>query len=86
MIKISKTIFTLILAVSLTSCANKQQTGTFLGGVLGGVAGSNVGAGQGRTAAIIGGTFIGSLFGSSIGSSLDKADQMYMYRAQNSAY
>lgn len=84
--KITHTLFMIIITISLTACANKQQTGTFLGGALGGVVGSNVGAGQGRTAAIIGGTFLGSLFGSSIGSSLDKADQMYMYRAQNSAY
>lgn len=80
----------LITSIALSACQmespNKEQTGTVLGGVIGGVLGSNVGEGKGQTAAIIGGTMLGAYFGNSIGTSLDRADQTYMHRAQNTAY
>ena len=77
----------LVSASLLVGCqANKQQVGTMSGGVIGGILGSNVGSGSGRTAAIIGATMLGAYVGSSIGESLDKADLMYMSRAQRHAY
>ena len=84
-----KIIILPLIAVMVTACSNspnKQQGNTFLGGILGGILGSNVGAGQGRTAAIIGGTMLGAYFGNSVGRSLDRADEMYMQRAQNYAF
>jgi surface antigen len=87
---LNKLFLVTLLTFSLSACSmqstNKEQKGTLLGGLLGGVLGSNIGEGKGQTAAIIGGTLLGSYFGNSIGKSLDKADQAYMYRAQNTAY
>jgi len=77
----------LVSASLLVGCqASKQNVGAMSGSVIGGILGSNVGEGSGRTAAIIGATMLGAYVGSSIGESLDRADYMYMGRAQQRAY
>ena len=74
--------------------ANKTTFGGLLGGVAGGAAGAalfggrNGPIGKGSTTQIagaVGGTLLGALIGTSVGTSLDRADQMYLSRAQAQA-
>ncbi len=66
--------FAASLAMPVSGCVTKQQTGAVMGGVLGGVLGSNVGRGQGRTAAIVAGTLLGAYVGSEMGRYMDEND------------
>ncbi|MEX2311745.1 MAG: RT0821/Lpp0805 family surface protein [Rhodospirillales bacterium] len=74
-----------MLSGCVTDQGNKQVMGSLLGAGLGGFAGSKIGGGKGQLAATAAGVVLGGLFGNSVGQSLDKADQAYAYRAQNSA-
>lgn len=65
---------------------SKQNIGLASGAVIGGVLGSQVGGGSGQLWATGAGALLGSLAGSSIGQSLDRADQMYMQRATQTAH
>jgi surface antigen len=69
-----------------SSMGTKQTLGGLGGAVLGGLAGSQVGKGSGRLVAVGAGTLLGALVGSEVGKSLDKADMMYMERANSSAH
>jgi surface antigen len=64
----------------------KQTAGGLGGAVLGGLAGSQIGGGSGRLVAVGAGTLLGALVGSEVGKSLDRADMMYMERANSQAY
>ncbi len=80
----------LVLAVSLTACADsqygqKQQVGAVLGGVAGGLLGSKVGGGSGKLAATAIGSVLGVFLGSEVGKSLDKADQTYASQTHQKA-
>lgn len=84
-----KFIAILVLTFGLAACANsgtgtKQQVGTAAGGVLGGLAGAQFGSGAGQVAAAAIGTLIGTLVGSSAGGSLDRADQLFEQRRDQS--
>lgn len=77
----------------MAACANthngvgsKESAGTLGGAVLGGLAGAQFGKGKGQLIAVGIGTLAGAYFGSEIGKSLDKADMMYMERAEQQAY
>ncbi len=82
----------LIAASLLAGCADyqgvgpKQGFGTLSGAAAGGLLGAQAGKGSGNLAMTAFGTLAGALIGSGIGSSLDKADQMYMGRAQSQAF
>lgn len=79
----------LVMPFFLAGCeqgaGNKQRLGTGVGAVLGGVAGSQLGSGSGRLWATGAGTLLGALAGSEIGKSLDRADRVYMARANDQA-
>lgn len=89
-----KTVITaaLIAAMGIAGCqtlegrGTKETVGGVGGAVLGGLAGSQVGSGSGRLWATGAGVLLGALLGSEIGSSLDKADKMYLARANEQAY
>ncbi len=80
----------LVAALGLGACQqatfNKENVGMASGAVIGGILGSKVGKGSGQLWATGAGALLGSVMGSSIGASLDRADQMYMQRATQSAY
>ncbi|MEQ9557626.1 MAG: RT0821/Lpp0805 family surface protein [Rhodospirillales bacterium] len=63
----------------------KQGAGTLLGAGLGGLVGSKIGGGRGQLAAVAAGALLGGFMGNEVGASLDRADQMYQQRAQNTA-
>lgn len=67
------------------STGMKQGAGTLLGAGLGGLVGSKVGGGRGQLAAVAAGALLGGFMGNEVGASLDRADQMYLQRAQNTA-
>lgn len=74
-----------MLSGCVTDQGNKQLAGSVLGAGLGGWAGSKVGNGKGQLAATAAGVVIGGLLGNSVGQSLDRADQAYAAKAENSA-
>lgn len=84
--KVLSAFFALLL---ITGCQqgqlSKQDVGTGAGAILGGIAGSQIGSGSGQLWATGAGTLIGALAGSEIGKSLDRADRMYMARANEQA-
>ena len=67
------------------STGMKQGAGTLLGAGLGGLVGSKIGGGRGQLAAVAAGALLGGFMGNEVGASLDRADQMYQQRAQNTA-
>lgn len=67
------------------STGMKQGAGTLIGAGLGGWAGSKVGGGRGQLAAVAAGALLGGFMGNEVGASLDRADQMYLQRAQSTA-
>lgn len=82
--KMTLTLFTLVLAVSLLAGCDgmrNEDVGTITGGVLGGVLGSQVGKGSGQAVAIVGGTLIGGYLGNRVGRSMDDVDRMKMNKA-----
>ena len=64
----------------------KESVGTIGGAVLGGLAGAQFGDGRGQLIAVGIGTLAGAYFGSEIGKSLDRADMVYMERAEQRAH
>lgn len=91
--RFKRTIATLMVAAlslgTLSACVTDQGTkqfaGTILGAGAGGLAGSKIGKGDGRLVAVAAGTMLGGLLGNSVGQSLDRADQLYAQRAQQTA-
>ena len=80
----------MIATVTLGGCVTdgmgtKQGAGTLIGAGLGGWAGSQVGDGRGQLAAVAVGTLLGGFIGNEVGVSLDRADRMYLSRAQSTA-
>lgn len=75
-----------LLSGCVTDQGNKQLIGSVIGASAGGYAGSKIGGGKGQLAATAAGVVLGGLLGNSVGGSLDKMDQMYAQRAQQSAY
>lgn len=67
------------------STGMKRGAGTLLGAGLGGLVGSKIGGGRGQLAAVAAGALLGGFMGNEVGASLDRADQMYLQRAQNTA-
>jgi surface antigen len=88
--RIASVAIALVTAAGLLSaCADtgqKQNVGTVLGGVGGAVAGAQFGSGTGRLVGVAAGTLIGALLGSEVGKSLDRADHVYMERANQRAF
>lgn len=76
----------LALAGCQTAGGNKEAGGTLVGAGLGALAGSQIGSGRGQLVAVAVGALGGALLGNSVGKSLDRADQLAMERAQNTAY
>lgn len=68
------------------SAGDKEMLGTGTGAVLGGLLGAQVGSGSGRLWATGAGVLLGALAGNQIGKSLDRADMMYMERANQRAH
>lgn len=70
----------LIIALTLTNCADdpnqKQNIGTVAGGATGALLGSLFGEGTGKMAAIGAGAVVGAFLGNKIGQSMDKTDQL----------
>ena len=84
------TVAALMGVVMLGGCVTngtgmKQGAGTLLGAGLGGLAGSKIGGGRGQLAAVAAGALLGGFLGNEVGASLDRADQAYLSRAQNTA-
>jgi surface antigen len=78
-----------VAASLLAGCADmgtKQTGGAILGGAGGAVAGAQFGKGKGQLAATAIGALLGALVGSEVGKSLDRADQMAMGRATETAH
>ena len=73
------------LSACVTDQGTKQVVGSVLGAGAGGYAGSKFGKGKGQLAATAGGAVFGGLLGNSVGQSLDRADQVYAQRAQQTA-
>jgi len=71
---------------SLQNRGNKELVGGASGAVIGGVLGSKVGGGSGQKWATGVGVLLGALAGSEIGRSLDRADKMYMQKANQQAH
>ncbi len=85
----NKILPAMVAASLLTACADmgaKQTGGSVLGGVGGAVAGAQFGKGKGQLAATALGAVLGAFIGSEVGKSLDRADQMAMTRASESAH
>lgn len=81
------TIFLLGACTSTQSgVGTKESIGTLGGAVLGGLAGAQFGKGRGQLLTTGIGTLAGAYFGREIGKSLDKADMMYMERAEVQAH
>lgn len=76
----------ILAACQSTANGPKESFGTLGGAVLGGLAGSQIGGGKGQLIAVGVGTLAGAYFGSEIGKSLDRADRLYMERAEVSAH
>jgi surface antigen len=79
-------VFALALSGCYETTGNKQTIGTGAGALLGGLAGSQVGSGSGRLWATGAGVLVGALAGSEVGKSLDRADKMYLNRANKRAH
>jgi len=75
----------LILPLTLTSCAKKQDTGALVGTVVGIAVGSLFGSGSGKIVSMIVGSSIGALVGNQIGGSLDEADRIQKENATQAA-
>ncbi len=73
------------LSACVTDQGTKQVVGSVLGAGAGGYAGSKFGKGKGQLAATAAGAVFGGLLGNSVGQSLDRADQIYAQRAQQTA-
>lgn len=73
------------LSACVTDQGTKQMVGSVLGAGAGGYAGSKFGKGKGQLAATAAGVVLGGLLGNSVGQSLDRADQVYAQRAQQTA-
>jgi surface antigen len=65
---------------------NKSTGGGLLGAIGGGLAGSQFGRGSGNLAATAVGTLLGGYVGYKVGESLDRADQAYASRAEQTAH
>lgn len=76
--KISKTIISAALAISVAGCAgvSNQDIGVVTGGAVGGALGSLFGSGSGKIVAAVGGTVLGAIIGGAIGRTMDRTDQM----------
>lgn len=86
-----KRIIPVAMAASvLAACSNdmgqKQTGGALLGGIGGAVAGAQFGKGTGQLATTAIGTLLGAFVGSEVGKSLDRADQAYAARAEQTAH
>lgn len=78
-----KVLTVVILAVSLSACAQAGPK-TTLGAATGAAAGGLIGAAAGGGAeGIVAGVLLGGLLGGSIGNSLDQRDREYMQRSTN---
>ena len=80
-----------VLMAALPACTTsgmgpKQGVGTLGGAALGGLAGAQIGSGSGRLVAVGVGTLLGAFVGGEVGASLDRADRLYMQRAEQAAY
>lgn len=85
----NKILPAMVAASLLTACADhgvKQTGGGVLGGIGGAVAGAQFGKGKGQLAATALGALLGAFIGSEVGKSLDRADQMAMTRASETAH
>ena len=78
-------LLVMLLVTACESGGTKQTLGTGAGAILGGLAGAQIGDGSGRLWAVGAGTLLGALAGSEIGKSLDRADKLYMSRANEQA-
>src|SRR5690606_20306689 len=82
----------MVAGLALAGCqttqgwGTKQTVGTGVGAVAGGLAGSKMGKGSGQLWMTGAGALLGALVGSEVGQSLDRADQMYLQQAQQSAH
>jgi surface antigen len=74
-------IFLLILAVFISSCATKGQTGLGTGAAAGAIAGQAIGRNTGATLI---GAVIGAFLGYTVGNEMDKADQAKITAAYES--
>jgi surface antigen len=74
------------VAIALVTAAGLLSACAVLGGVGGAVAGAQFGSGTGRLVGVAAGTLIGALLGSEVGKSLDRADHVYMERANQRAF
>jgi surface antigen len=76
-----------LLLLALVGCANsglgpKQAVGTLLGAGTGALIGSQFGHGRGQLVATSVGTLLGAYLGNEAGKSLDRADALYVSRAE----
>lgn len=75
----------IVASVTLTACANKQESGTLVGAVAGGAIGNQFGKGNGKVLATVAGALVGGLVGSEIGKSMDQQDRMLAQQAELAA-
>lgn len=87
--KIIRTVFAGLLALSIAGCANggpsNEQIGGLVGAAAGAAIGSQIGSGTGRTIAIAAGTLLGYWAGSTVARRLTSQDRAQMSRTQSAA-
>ena len=64
------------LALSLSSCASKEEAGALTGAAIGAAVGSTLGGGRGRAIAIMLGVAAGAHIGQTVGKYMDEQDRM----------
>ena len=75
----------IVTSLTLTACANKQESGTLVGAVAGGAIGNQFGKGNGKVLATVAGALIGGVVGSEVGKSMDQQDRMLAQQAELAA-
>ena len=83
--------FGIISTVALGACQTtgtgpKEGVGTIGGAILGGLAGAQIGGGSGSKWATGAGALLGAYLGGEVGKSLDRADQLAMGQATQTAH
>jgi surface antigen len=79
-------VFLIPLAVGLTACETKQDSGTVVGAIAGGVIGNQFGKGPGKAVATVAGAVVGGIVGNEIGRQLDVRDRQLAQQAEMDAW
>lgn len=70
------------IALLLSACATREESGALIGAMGGGIIGNQFGKGAGRIAATAAGAIVGGIIGSEIGRALDEEDRRQAMEAE----